>query len=351
MIARVLILLLLAGPGWAQGFAGMGTQAAEGFALPRAERALVFPRDHLPHDDFRIEWWYLTANMTGADGRAFGLQFTLFRSALAPERRAGWDSPQIWMGHAALTAPDAHHVAEKLARDGIGQADVTGPPFAAWIDDWTLTGTGPGLDDLRLRAGGAGFSYDVRLVADGPLVPQGQAGFSVKSGGGQASHYYSQPFYRLDGTITLDGRAIAVSGQGWLDREWSSQPLSPDQTGWDWFSLHLDGGAKLMGFRLRSRSGAPFTSGTWIDADGTPHPLAPGAFRATPLTLSRVAERDVPTHWRVQVPGRGVDVQVAAVNPDTWMDTLFSYWEGPVTVTGSHGGVGYLEMTGYEPDP
>ncbi len=29
------------------------------------------------------------------------------------------------------------------------------------------------------------------------------------------------------------------------------------------------------------------------------------------------------------------------------MDTLVPYWEGPVTVTGSHEGTGYLEMTGY----
>ena len=27
-----------------------------------------------------------------------------------------------------------------------------------------------------------------------------------------------------------------------MDREWSSQPLAPDQTGWDWFSLHLTSG-------------------------------------------------------------------------------------------------------------
>jgi predicted secreted hydrolase len=29
------------------------------------------------------------------------------------------------------------------------------------------------------------------------------------------------------------------------------------------------------------------------------------------------------------------------------MDTRFKYWEGPITVTGSHAGIGYLEMTGY----
>jgi predicted secreted hydrolase len=30
------------------------------------------------------------------------------------------------------------------------------------------------------------------------------------------------------------------------------------------------------------------------------------------------------------------------------MDTAFPYWEGPVTITGSHRGRGYLEMTGHE---
>ncbi|MBN9582606.1 MAG: hypothetical protein J0G37_14030, partial [Afipia sp.] len=30
-----------------------------------------------------------------------------------------------------------------------------------------------------------------------------------------------------------------------------------------------------------------------------------------------------------------------------WMGTRVAYWEGPVAISGSHGGVGYLEMTGY----
>jgi predicted secreted hydrolase len=29
------------------------------------------------------------------------------------------------------------------------------------------------------------------------------------------------------------------------------------------------------------------------------------------------------------------------------MGTGFSYWEGPISFSGSHAGVGYLEMTGY----
>jgi predicted secreted hydrolase len=29
------------------------------------------------------------------------------------------------------------------------------------------------------------------------------------------------------------------------------------------------------------------------------------------------------------------------------MRTSFPYWEGPISFSGSHSGVGYLEMTGY----
>ncbi|MNH42503.1 Hydroxyneurosporene synthase (CrtC) [compost metagenome] len=56
---------------------------------------------------------------------------------------------------------------------------------------------------------------------------------------------------------------------------------------------------------------------------------------------------EMPTRWRVQVPSQGVDVQVDALEPKAWMHTSFPYWEGPVRISGSVGGRGYLEMTGY----
>ena len=141
---------------------------------------------------------------------------------------------------------------------------------------------------------------------------------------------------------------VEVEGQAWLDREWSSQPLSENQTGWDWFSLSFDGGARLMGFRLRQTDGVPFTAATWIAPDGTPTPYPDGAFMAEPLAKTRVADRDVPTEWRIRLPERGIDITARALNPRAWMDTAFPYWEGPVRFDGTHEGRGYLEMTGYE---
>ncbi|CUH35326.1 putative secreted hydrolase [Jannaschia seosinensis] len=338
MNVRVLLIALwFALPAGAQGFAGLG-QGGAGFALPQEGRIFDFPEDHGPHPDYRIEWWYLTAFLQGADGRDYGIQWTLFRTALAP------GGPQVWMGHFGLTSPERHFTGERLARGGIGQAGVEVAPFAAWIDDWRLAG--PDFSDLSLSARTEEAGYDLALSATGPLVLHGADGFSVKSESGQASYYYSQPFYEVSGRLDLPSGPVAVTGQGWLDREWSSQPLEGDQEGWDWFSLHLGDGHKLMAFALRG--GLGFRYASWIAPDGTVTPFYGDALVLEPLARAEVAGREVPVRWSLALPAEGVALEVAAVNPDSWQATLFPYWEGPVRATGSHAATGYLEMTGYE---
>lgn len=344
MNVRLLIFLLL----WplsalAQGFGGLGTYG-EGFPDPQRGYVFDFPADHGAHPGFRIEWWYLTANLQTAEGERFGLQWTLFRSALRPD--AAQDSAdQIWMGHAAVTTPEGHLATERFARGGTGQAGVRAAPFAAWIDDWELSGAD--FDDMTLRASSPDFAYEMELRAEGPLVFHGEDGYSVKSPDGRASYYYSQPFFRIEGRIDFPGGEEAhVTGQAWLDREWSSRPLAEDQEGWDWFSLVFDDGARLMGFRLRGES--DFTAASWIARDGTLTAYPDGAFAVEPLARVEVAGREVPVDWRVTLADRGLDVRVTALRPDAWMPLSLPYWEGPVRVEGSHEGQGYLEMTGYE---
>jgi len=332
-----------------QGFAGLGS-TADGFAVPRPGAQLHFPTDHGPHADFRIEWWYVTANLQAEDGTPFGVQWTLFRSAFAPKTESGWSDPQIWMGHAAITTKDKHFVAERLARGGVGQAGVVADPFSAWIDDWEMKGLpNSGADQLNkvsLHATGKDFSYTLELSANGPLVLQGDQGYSVKSVEGQASYYYSQPFYEVSGSVDIDGKTVRVRGKAWLDREWSSQPLAKDQTGWEWFSLHLDSGEKVMAFRLRDARGG-YTSANWISPDGKPAPLPAGSLDIMPVRIARVGDKDIPVAWRVRIPARGFDVTTRPLNDQAWMATTTPYWEGPVTFEGSAKGQGYLEMTGY----
>ena len=349
MIAKTLAILLcllglFASGAAAQGFAGLG-RAADGFTLPERGYAFQFPKDHGAHPGYQIEWWYLTANLKDETGRDLGIQWTLFRSALAPEEGTGWDSPQLWLAHAAITTPEAHFVAERRARGGIGQAGVRVNPFEAWIDDWSMSGDD--MDRLTLSARGQNFSYELSLDAEGPPVFHGEAGYSQKSDSGRASYSYSQPVYTVAGPVMLPSGPVEVTGHAWLDREWASQPLAATQVSWDWFSMVFDSGARLMGFTLHDSDGSDYTSATWIDPDGRTQAYPDGAFKATALETTRVAGRDVPTRWRAELPERGVDVTVQAINGQAWMDTTVDYWEGPVRISGTHAGRGYLEMTGY----
>jgi predicted secreted hydrolase len=345
------LLGLGCGPARAQGFAGLG-ETAEGFAAVMPGKVFSFPADHGPHPEFRIEWWYVTANLRDASGAAYGAQWTLFRQATRPgAQQQGWANQQIWMGHAAVTTADIHRYGEAFARGGVGQAGVETKRFLAWIDAWEMRGL-EGMRDamlapLDLKAAGADFSYALRLDADRPLILQGNAGYSRKSERGQASYYYSQPFFKVSGRITIDDKPVEVTGLAWMDREWSSQPLGPDQTGWDWFSLHLNSGEKLMLYRLRQQDGRNDLMGNWIAADGRSVEIASADNSITPIVMTDVAGRKVPTGWRVVIPARGLAIETAPLNAMSWMGTSFPYWEGPISFLGSHAGLGYLEMTGY----
>ena len=134
-----------------------------------------------------------------------------------------------------------------------------------------------------------------------------------------------------------------MTRQAWLDREWSSPPLAADQTGWDWFSLFLDDGRRVMAFRLRGD--ADYLSGPLVGADGQAAPLTGADIALTPMRR----QAGVPVAWRVGLPRLGLDWTVSALNPAAFMTTQVPYWEGPVRVEGTVPGRGFLEMTGYPP--
>jgi predicted secreted hydrolase len=337
-------------------------QHAEGYSQARPGQLLSFPRDHGPHPGYRVEWWYLTANLNDQSGRSYGAQWTLFRFAVQPTRTQAKGGTslkhQVFMAHMAITTPEDHFSFQRYSRGGENQesdrAGVTSRPFSAWLDDWTLKSTGPGWLPLEARARQDNYALHLRLDGYAPLVLQGEAGFSQKHANGGGSFYYSQPFLNASGTLLVDGEKIAVSGDAWLDREWSSQFLQAGQSGWDWFSLHLDSGEKLVLFQLRHGSGSVhednYLYGSLVTADGNTTALVPEQIKLTILDEAVVAGRSLPVHWRMDLPQIGRLLELKALHPRQWMNVDFPYWEGVVSVTGSgpgNRGRGYMELTGY----
>jgi predicted secreted hydrolase len=349
---------------------------AEGFARADRPRAIAFPADAGPHPDYQTEWWYYTGNLEAEDGRRFGFQLTFFRRAMAPpadrtQRESDWAMDQLYLAHFALTdvAGGSFHSADRLSRGAAGLAGAQADPFRVWVETWSAAesvdlrapdSTRPSPDlPVRLVAADGPVAIDLLLSPEKPPVLHGDAGLSPKGPEpGNASFYYSFPRLGTVGTVTTAEGSVPVSGQAWMDHEWSTSALGEDQTGWDWFSLQLDEGRELMVFQLRERDGgiAASSSGSLIDAEGRVTRLGRDDF-AIVVKDSWTSPRSggvYPAGWRLTVPGADLDLSIDPVASDQELDVGFKYWEGAVDVEGTAdgrhaGGQGYVELTGYAP--
>lgn len=346
--------------------AALSGGAVEGFARVTEVKAFSFPRDHGAHPEYQTEWWYNTANVQTADGRRFGLKFTIFRRALTPtmpERQSEWATNQIYFADFAIAdiAADQFYFKERFARGAVGLAGAQGEPYAKiWIEDWAITFDADG-QGYHLRAAEGDLGMDVRLRLGKPIVLQGDRGFSTKNKGeGNASYYYSFTRSLLEGTITVRGEQFTVSGTAWFDHEYSTSVLGEDALGWDWFSIQLDDGREIMLYQIRLRDGGiePTSNGTFVNADGSTRYLsmAAGDYTITPLgTWTSPRTGAVYPHgWRLRInaPEGALDIEVQPFMRDQELNTTTAYYEGAARVTGAQNGqpisgVAYVELTGY----
>lgn len=341
----------------------LGGDDNAGYQRAYQPRPFHFPDDHGPHTEFRNEWWYVTGNLADAAGRPFGYQLTLFRIALSPDPPAtdsAWRTNQVYMGHFALTdvAGEKHYSFERFSRGAVGLAGAQATPFRVWLEDWELAGTETDAFPMRLRAQDGGVTLDLTLEAGKRLVLQGDRGLSQKSAEpGNASYYYSHTRLPTTGALALNGQVFQVQGSSWLDREWSTSALGPEQSGWDWFALQLDDGRELMFYRLRLKNGGmdAFSKGVLVDREGQARLLQWNEVDAQPLGewISPHTGDRYPAGWRLRLPGENLELTVTPKVADQEMRLTVRYWEGAVTVTGRAGGrpiqgQGYLEMTRYE---
>lgn len=352
----------------------LGSSPADSlFARVTGPRPFVFPDDHGPHPDHRTEWWYVTGNLDSEDGASFGIQFTLFRSALAPGSPVAdseWATHQLYLGHVAVTDVQGqrHLHQERLARGAAGLAGASAEPFRVWLEGWELASAEPeatgargdpdAIFPLRLRADDEEFAIDLRLERGRGMVLQGDAGYSRKGADpSNASYYFSYPRMPASGTLRVGDRTHRVSGLTWMDREWSTSALDAGQVGWDWFALQFSTGEDLMVFQLRRSDGAldPVNRGLLVAADGTPRTLGPDEWSLEVLDRWTSPRDGVsyPSRWRLRLPQYDLDVTLTPLVADQEMMVSVRYWEGAVAIDGTGpggrpvSGRGYVELTGY----
>ncbi|MBY6185538.1 ABC transporter [Marinobacter hydrocarbonoclasticus] len=310
---------------------------------------LNFPFDHGAHDEFGLEWWYVTANLVDERGEHHGVQWTLFRFR-GTEAPSIWGTGQGYLGHLMHESNGVHRAWQRQGR--APQVRIETQPFVAGMDHWWLRSAERDFQPLHLVASETAFALALSLT-DSPIVAHGDAGFSDKSGDGVlASYYYSLPRLAVHGHIDVGDGWRAVEGQAWLDREWSSALLDDRFVGWDWMGLQLDDGQNLMLFcLLPGEEGNRHCDGSLITPEGRVISLANDVIDWTiekRVTLDSIA---YPIKWGLALPQHDISLTIETRSTDQRNMLDIVYWEGPVLIGGSHRGQGFVEMTGRSESP
>jgi predicted secreted hydrolase len=341
----------------------LSSQAPAGFAAADGSRPLSFPRDFGAHEDFRTEWWYYTGNLQTPEGRPFGFELTIFRVGLLPST-AELPSTSKWYGHSIYFAhfavsdigADEFHAFERYSRPGPGLSGAQADPYRVWLEDWNISQEKPGM--YRLQAEQEGIRLDLTLNDEMGIILHGEDGYSRKGKGvGNASYYYSQPRLRAEGYVQIDANQYPVKGLAWMDHEFSSSVLDPDQVGWDWFSLQFDTGSALMLYQLRQQDGkiSDASSGTYVDARGKSHPVNLSDFTINVQEQWRSPHTQAvyPAGWEIRLDQPDCLLQARPLMADQEIHfPAVTYWEGAVKFEGTCDGKdvrgnGYIELTGY----
>jgi predicted secreted hydrolase len=334
------------------------------FQQATANEPVHFPRDEAAHFKARTDWWYYTGFLTGQDGREYGFELVFFRSYVPPAVRIAnalplnWVSNPIYFAHFALSDQQTqeHTFFEQVSFPHFWDAGARADRFEVWNGDWRAWGDGI---QHHLRADGGRYRLRLDLETIKAPVLHGPEGKGViEMGQAGTSYYYSRADLEGAGLLYIDGQYQAVLASTWMDHQWGSWDLHQGFDGWDWFSLRLDDGSRVMLFNFRDELGSlqPQSSGTWITPEGTVQHLESDDYLVYMLDqwTSPQTGGTYPVAWQIIIPGQGFQATVEATFPEQELPIHFGpvYWEGTVTVTedGTPSGRGFVELTGYAPE-
>ena len=335
------------------------------------------PRDDGPHDRL-TEWWYYTGHLRDADGGRYGFEYVIFRA----ERGA---FPTSWASHLAVTDETGGRFVyaqrlevgpqvDRSPRGGTGEPvgfDLTlagiDPSRPVTFDrpPWAMRGA-DGADHLsaslapdEATAAGApgGLTLDLAVQATKQPALHDRDGW-IDFGAAGGSYYYSRTSMTASGTLTLDGRALAVDGEAWFDHQWGDF-ISVGGGGWDWFAVNIADGTDLTLSLVRDADGSyPLVYGTVVGANGSTRHLAREEFTVAVKArwTSPTTGADYPAGWTIEIPGDQLTIQLTPSVADQELDTRATtgvvYWEGSQVVRATRaglplGGEAYVELTGY----
>lgn len=304
--------------------------APEWKTYPYDAGPISFPGDEGVHYDALEEWWYVNAHLVTQDGRRIDVMVCFYKHGIIAASLFD-ESSGLYLNHTE-TYPDlerdAGHLSLRFGTNGLHQVD--GRPFTYQLDY-------------------ASRDFAVSLTLESMQRPLLASGDGVIRMGRGVSYYYSLTDLDTVGTVSVGPEKLAVSGNGWMDRQWGA--WSP-KLHWDWFSIALDNDMQLLAYRLFEQgSDQPVREYvSVIDAAGNTFHFNRSdeyitmVFDYHGYWLSPMTGKLYSSGWGLTVPGMGLSIELTPLSVS--QETLFPaderlarqrmpFWEGACKVTGT----------------
>ena len=304
-------------------------------SIARNSSLITLPKDDAPHHA-EMEWWYYNGYLSTESGKQYSFHYTVFLLNNVVHHMVSHASINDYQTGKHLTAQ----------RRTAGNPSINKENGFEFIQgDWLMAG-GNGTDQLKFNIENISLVLDV-ISTQSPIIHGENGIISLKDAGD--SYYYSRSRMKISGSLKIGNTVEKVTGISWFDHQWGD--FSVGRLTWDWFSLQLSDSIDLMIYQLRDKktNDKILYMGTF-NQNGNIETLSAEDFNVTPKKgwTSKKTNIVYPIEWDIEIPSKNIKITIKSRNEsnefDAKLTTYNIYWEGAVSVQGTHTGFGFMEL-------
>lgn len=300
---------------------------------------ISLPKDDAPHPEAKSEWWAYHGRLTTESGKSFSFDY----STVLTEESKGQGISNIAFNN-SQSGQHYTHQFKNAANPGFGLENT----FYFSTGESVMQGGGDGVDHLKAVA--KDFAFDLTLKGQSSPVLHGKNG-AVSMGELGNSYYYSRTRLMVAGTVEDGGNVEPVRGVAWFDHQWGDFTFT--KLSWDWFGLQLADGSDIMIYQIRNQANKPVYAQGSLSRNNATDMLTTKDFMLTPGVKWGSAKTGVayPIEWKIVIPDKNIDLVLRSIVKNNEFDARAStgkiYWEGALSVQGTHVGQGFMRLQGY----
>lgn len=325
------------------------------------EPVIFTDRDHFPHQNSNIEWWYFTGIMDSPSRKnKVGFEVTFFRFRTILEGRiihtAFTDVENGTFHNRGLVLP---LIPGKLFKKDEKEIISVSRNSAEFHNK---------LNSFKIKTSFKDLMIDLNLSIKNVMHGGNNGVLNMMNYPNDSSYYFSFPDLAAEGKIRLREEEINVSGTAWHDHQWGNFHIK--HLGWNWFSLRFDSDNLYIMIFDFIRHGTAHTIGNLFkDSKNIKLENIKVESRETIRTRDGI---EYPVEWKITILNREgnnllMKFSIKPLIKEQHISSYIthSYWEGISSVKGeviedftdkgeillkkrSLKGLAYVELTGYE---